>query len=59
MVEPNCEQIHKWNHEGKPVKYVRLDHAGEKLQVEGQEPDPSCIETGPGIHMDTKSDTPV
>jgi hypothetical protein len=29
MVEPTCEQFQKWKQHGKPVKFVRMDNAGE------------------------------
>ena len=29
MVEPTCEQFYRWKQSGNPVKYVRLDNAGE------------------------------
>jgi hypothetical protein len=29
MIEPTCEQFQKWHQHGMPVKYVRLDNAGE------------------------------
>jgi hypothetical protein len=29
MVEPTCEQLHRWKQSGIAVKYMRLDNAGE------------------------------
>ena len=29
MVEPTCEQLNKWKQARRPVKFIRLDNAGE------------------------------
>jgi hypothetical protein len=29
MVEPTCEQLHRWKQSGHGVKYIRMDNAGE------------------------------
>jgi hypothetical protein len=34
MVEPTLEQFHRWKLQDKPVKYVRMDNAGENLLLE-------------------------
>ena len=34
MVEPLCALFCKWKQEGKPVKRVRMDNAGENLKLE-------------------------
>ena len=34
MVEPLCELFYKWKQEGKPVKRVRMDNAGENQKLE-------------------------
>jgi hypothetical protein len=34
MVEPTCEKLHKWREAGKPVKYLRLDNAGENKKLQ-------------------------
>jgi hypothetical protein len=41
MVEPTCENLSKWMKAGKPVKFLRLDDAGEnkKLQKRVQSKD--------------------
>jgi hypothetical protein len=41
MVEPTCEQLHKWKEAGIPVKFIRMDNAGEngKLQARAQSSD--------------------
>jgi hypothetical protein len=34
MVEPTCELLHKWKGQGRPVKYIRCDNAGENKKLE-------------------------
>jgi hypothetical protein len=34
MVEPTCEQFQRWKDKGKPVKFVRLDNAGENTKLQ-------------------------
>ena len=34
MVEPTCEQISKWKGAGMPVKFIRLDNAGENTDLQ-------------------------
>jgi hypothetical protein len=34
MVEPSCELFHKWGNDGKIVKYIRCDNAGENRTLE-------------------------
>ena len=29
MIEPTCQQLHKWKQAGLAVKFIRLDNAGE------------------------------
>jgi hypothetical protein len=33
MIEPTCEQFQKWHQNDMPVKYVRLDNAGENKKL--------------------------
>jgi hypothetical protein len=33
MVEPTCEQFHRWQQANLPVKFVRMDGAGENLKL--------------------------
>ena len=35
MVEPTCEQLYRWMRNGKVVKYIRLDDAGENKALPG------------------------
>jgi hypothetical protein len=34
MVEPTCEMLHKWKTNGKAVKYLRMDNAGENKSLQ-------------------------
>jgi hypothetical protein len=34
MVEPTCEHFNRWAQHGKPVKFVRLDNAGENKSMQ-------------------------
>ena len=34
MIEPTCEQFQKWKDKGMPVKFVRLDNAGENTKLQ-------------------------
>ena len=34
MIEPTCEKIQVWKDEGKPVKRIRCDNAGENKKLE-------------------------
>jgi len=34
MVEPVCRQLYKWKHDGRPVKYIKCDIAGENKKLE-------------------------
>jgi len=34
MIEPTCQQLHKWKQAGLSVKYIRLDNAGENKKLE-------------------------
>jgi hypothetical protein len=34
MIEPTCEQFHKWEQRDIPVKQVRCDNAGENIKLE-------------------------
>ena len=34
MVEPVCEMINQWKLEGKPVRRIRCDNAGENLTLQ-------------------------
>jgi hypothetical protein len=34
MVEPTCMLFEKWRQDGKPVKYLRLDNAGENIGLQ-------------------------
>eukprot|EP00957_Ditylum_brightwellii_P083473 6345666-Ditylum_brightwellii.AAC.1 len=34
MIEPTCEQLNKWKANGKAVKYLRCDNAGENKALE-------------------------
>ena len=34
MVEPTCELFEKWQKQGKPVKFVRMDSAGKNIKLE-------------------------
>ena len=36
MVEPTCEQLYRWMQNGKVVKYIRLDDAGENLALQAR-----------------------
>ena len=36
MIEPMCEQLHKWKQNGKPVKFIRLDDAGENMALQAR-----------------------
>ena len=36
MVEPTCELLHNWKEQGKPVKFIRCDNAGENKKLEGR-----------------------
>ena len=33
MIEPTCEKFNVWNQNGKPVKVVRCDNAGENTKL--------------------------
>ena len=33
MVEPTCVKLNRWKEGGKPVKYIRLDNAGENIAL--------------------------
>ena len=39
MIEPTCAIVHKWRQEGKSVKIIRCDNAGENnaLKEENEE----------------------
>ena len=32
MAEPTCAKMNQWKQQGKPVKIVRMDNAGENLK---------------------------
>jgi hypothetical protein len=34
MVEPTCEQLHRWKAAGRAVKYIRLDDGGENKALQ-------------------------
>ena len=34
MVEPTCEQLHRWKDNGINIKYMRMDNAGENQKLE-------------------------
>ena len=34
MIEPTCAMIHKWRQEGKSIKIIRCDNAGENYALE-------------------------
>lgn len=34
MVEPVCEQLQIWKDQGRPVKRIRMDNAGENMKLE-------------------------
>ena len=34
MIEPTCEKFHKWRENGMPVKYLRMDGAGENMKLQ-------------------------
>jgi hypothetical protein len=36
MVEPTCEQFHKWKLNGMPVKYVQMDRAGDYKKLKAR-----------------------
>ena len=36
MVEPTCVKMNQWKQQGKPVKIVRMDNAGENLKLAKQ-----------------------
>jgi hypothetical protein len=36
MIEPTCQQLFKWQQAGLPVKYVRLDNAGENKALQNR-----------------------
>ena len=36
MVEPTCEQLYRWMQNGKVVKYIRLDDAGENKALQAR-----------------------
>ena len=36
MVEPTCEQFHKWKVNGMPVKYVEKDRAGDYKKLKAR-----------------------
>ena len=34
MIEPTCEKFHKWRENRMPVKYLRMDGAGENMKLQ-------------------------
>jgi hypothetical protein len=41
MVKPTCEQFHRWKQAGQPVKFVRLDNAGENKTLRAEQTEDS------------------